>query len=348
MSVITLYDKVIINVIDYIQSKEDFSFLLLGNSGLGKSMFTKKYFLTKIENDKNFLFIYIDLKEIHSVENINTLIYNALALYKIKLLSNEIDYILKNKNLFFILDSFDEIGCRSDFIEAEESFKKIFFLKKLGYNFILTSRTQYFKSIQTIKQISKIENLEILTLTPWSKEQIFEFIEKNINNAQEIYDMIFSIYNLKDLCSTPLLLSMVLESISYIDIKKEFTSSELYTIYIKNWLEREDSNLILPWFEKEEFISYLAWNMYVHSISKVHFKELENKLIIQYKPNLTEKNYISNSIRSRSFLVRDDDGYYFFQHRSFMEFIVAEVMINALRRHNLEVFGLKLTFPTLN
>jgi hypothetical protein len=110
--------------------------------------------------------------------------------------------------------------------------------------------------------------------------------------------------------------------------KKEISARDIYEIYTNKWIEREEDKgefrLLIHPDQKSTFVRYLAMQMYLSKSYSLHYSDL-NKVIEEHFEinNMKEFDLFSHDIRTCSFLSRTDDGFYFFIHKSFLEYFVA-------------------------
>ncbi len=95
------------DTLNYIVEKSNDSFLILGNSGLGKStlLLNYAYGRAKDNTDTNNLPIYYSLSSATSIEDISSIIVESFSEFRISLSQNEIDYLINTFQIELILVS---------------------------------------------------------------------------------------------------------------------------------------------------------------------------------------------------------------------------------------------------
>jgi len=240
-----------------------------------------------------------------------------------------------------ILDGLDEMAKVLDEHKAFIAYSGLDIFSEIP-KVLVTCRTHFFYSGSEerevldssekrylIKNISKSEKLHLNLL---NRSKIIECIERRFDNSrsQDIIKLIGSTYNLTELCSRPVLLSLFCESYnSFPGFKDTMSPADLYETYIDSWLEREfrAGRLQIEPREVNEFFEDLAEYMVKKDTMiidiaelKQHLSELLEKL--QLVPNKwidIERQLITSGFVRRSV----SDGWEF-AHRSFEEFFYAK------------------------
>lgn len=267
-----------------------------------------------------------------------------------------VDSLVRNKRFLFILDGFDEISDISNHTRIVKNLRDLEPILFSGCKTILTCRTHFFVNQEQVEQIlvggpnvgtelyetlrEKAPAFKIVELQEFSEEEIRELIGKRqYDQQEEIWATIKGLYNLEDLSRRPLLLSLILQTLPrLIQRKSEVNRAEIYRAYTEFWLKREaervESNLDIK--KKEMFIEYLALEMWRRNIGSVRYDELQDEIRSRYAEEIASVNDLYAryyDTESASFLNRDNDGFYRFMHKSFMEYFVAQNCMRALRRN---------------
>jgi hypothetical protein len=195
--------------------------------------------------------------------------------------------------------------------------------------------------------------------------------KRHRRTPEQIYDMLSSIYDLSDLMTRPLLLTMfvdvLLESKFRFREHNEFIgAAELYTTYINVHLDRDWQKgpqrqfLLRP--ERLEFARAAALTMFrsgghletgYESIAKVIADATagEGKLYLNFsRQTFVMENMpaVINDVRVCSFLSITSLDRIQFSHKSFMEFFVADIIIKSLsKRVAVPLLGDDLTYEIL-
>jgi hypothetical protein len=318
-----------------LKENENRFYLILGDSGMGKSTFLLNLF-SRYNSFLNFKLSKMSLKLLPLGENFN----------KIK---EEIITIEYPKKTILLLDGFDEIPLiENESIKAK--FDEIIELVREFKTVIITCRTHFFSSEKEepfelkIKRFNTEGNgyhiVKKLYISPFDQKDVSKYIHKTfsfyeIANKRKAFNIIENTY---DLMVRPMLLSYIKEIIEA-DKKNLKTGFDIYEALIVNWLNREsnkyeldkrmDFRLNLIFFSYE--VSKYIYNNYEKNGIYIPLEEAQ-KISNEFKINLNDIE-----IKSRSLLNRNSQGNYKFSHKSIYEFFLAYLaFIN--RKYNSEIY----------
>lgn len=223
------------------------------------------------------------------------------------------------------------------------------------------------------------DSTELYFIRPLSKEQVLEYFsrfKKQLQDIQkaspkQIYEILTSIYDLSDLMTRPLLLTMfvevLLEGSFRIDERDTFIgASEIYTTYINIHLDRDwkkgPQRQYLTRPERLEFARAAALTMFrsggtleagYEGILKV-IEDASSTEGKQYfgidRSSFIQENManVINDVRVCSFLSITSMDRIQFSHKSFMEFFVADIIASCLsRKSQIELLNQNLTWEIL-
>jgi hypothetical protein len=320
-----------------IKENDNRFYLILGDSGMGKSTFMLNLF----SRYNSFLNIKLNKKNIKLLplgENF-------------KVIRDKILTIDNPKKTILLLDGFDEIPL----IESETikgKFDEIIDLVKEFSTVIITCRTHFFSSekdepfeLKVKKYNTKGNGFHIvkkLYVSPFDEKDIKKYVNKTFR-FYEIYkkQKAFKIIEgTNDLMVRPMLLSYIKDIISA-DKQNLSTGFDIYEALIINWLKRESNkyeqdkrrdfrlNLVYFTFEVTKYIyeNYETNGIYIPL-------EIAHKISNDFKINLNDIE-----IKSRSLLNRNSLGNYKFSHKSIYEFFLAYLAF-VDRKLNSEVYTL--------
>lgn len=320
-------------------------FYLLGEFGTGKTWFMRyiEYELAKqfIKSPKkNFFPAYFNLADIKDLseplENILSFIINK------KLGFHDFPQF---ENYVFLLDSLDEASRQNGFTQFSLFLERVnnysTSLKKA--KIIVASRKSFFKEIKSNTQLLKvdpmIDSIEVY-LEFWKKEKIKEYVSfrKKLSSdmRSKIFDFVEKHY---EIAGRALIAGMLVEKWEQFKSIIEGDDFDEYTLFDKmiyvtldEWASRAaviDNPLFL---EKLYFFVKLLALSFLDSESsqKIEVLELEKRLYQKFN-NVKFYNLTRIQIKSRSLLELTEDGkHYQFCHRAIWEFIVAQLIINAV------------------
>ena|GEM_PF-4663722 len=306
---------------------------VLGDYGIGKTSFCYKFASDLTES--RHVPVVRELKTIRK-ENVP---WEKLIKREIKRRSST------TENIVLILDGFDELSLKFD---KEKALKEIQKLSETTQEFakvILTSRTQFFRSVREEREIlareldrphigpvpfSYPERFERIYVSLFGDEKIKVYLNLTLGEkkALDFWDNIIEkVFDIKDLAKRPILLELITKYSEDIgEIEGVVTPSKVYETVTEGWRKREGErapeNIML-------FMEELAYRMFTKEEDQLHFDTLSGAIDTYFDGKTREKLKLSldnldYQIRSSSFLSRDEaEGYYAFAHRSFIEYFVA-------------------------
>lgn len=324
---------------------------ILGYSGSGKTAICrmlawKMANLYRNSPKENRIPIFIDLMKYTNVMNIRQLITDVLINeHGVHIANyNVFERLLRMGKLLIIFDGFDAIAQKGDYRTTVNNFWELSKVITPESKVILTCRTLYFKTKLEEKQILEGKDeedyinlsdrlrFEVVHIADLENDQILQYFKKTFKQRwNEFYKIYQQTYNLKDIANRPIMLELIVKSLPFLIEDKTPSKARLYQVYFDAWLEREF------WFdfslfgqkERRLFMQELAWKMYSEGVQKIHHSGIKELILKIFE--LEDKNEIVNLdfLRTASFLIRDDEGYYGFAHKSFMEYFVAEKIANS-------------------
>lgn len=191
--------------------------------------------------------------------------------------------------------------------------------------------------------LQKPPMVEFIEICPLNLTQIKSFLKKRFNHHSkskvnnkklcELISKIETMYNLRELAERPILLEMIYSTLGS-DLNKTINNvSDLYADYTNAWLQREsDKGDIRHLVSSEQRLiftlnlaGYMLFETDMDSDSiMVHHSELTS--FVQEMFELDQPDEIdsfSSDIQTCTFLERDEDGHYYFAHKSFFEYFSA-------------------------
>ena len=306
---------------------------VLGDYGIGKTSFCYKFACDLTES--RHVPVVIELKTMRQ-ENV---LWEELIKREIKRRSST------TENIVLILDGFDELSLKFDKEKILSEIQKLSETTQEFAKVILTSRTQFFRSVREEREIlareldrphigpvpfSYPERFERIYVSPFGDEEIKVYLNLALGRkkALDFWDNIIEkVFDIKDLAKRPILLELITKYSEDIrEIKSVVTPGKFYEIITEAWKKREGErapeNIML-------FMEELAYRMFAEEEDQLHFDTLR-EAIDRYFDHKTRKKLklsldnIDYQIRTSSFLSRNEaEGYYAFAHRSFIEYFVA-------------------------
>jgi len=266
-------------------------------------------------------------------------------------LQDKLAKITDREKTILMLDAYDEYRKRG---RADNEFLE---MQELTHNFfkvIITSRTNYFACAETEPY------LDTRYVSYFNEEQVKHFFKMNYGRKWEKYwDILTHYKQLSDLSRRVIVLNYLNEDIlrsiqSDEEQGIEINNYQIYTKIVTNILSRlkeRTADKLLPPSHALEIMSLLGFYIVCcNGETQIHYEVLGKKLL-----QLIEKFQLSNSkmaiylkkeelldnysnliseIRTRTFLVRDNAGYYRFAHLSFAEYYAARFILEILSMTN--------------
>lgn len=210
--------------------------LVLGNSGCGKSLFTKKLAYRLLETKDEYFPVYINLAKCKKFKN--DLLETGLRNYGIKIENK----IFANRKILFMLDGYESLNTTLNIINSNELFTKFPQAKVL-----ITCKTHEALSLGEYKN-SFSHSLE-LNIQPFTKPQIHQYIEKvrmtqNIgwNSADEAMHDLENIPGLFDLLQNAFLINLCIRKPTMLaKLKQErgntIKRSDMYSGLLEEWIQ---------------------------------------------------------------------------------------------------------------
>lgn len=333
------------------KSKKNKVFLILGDTGMGKT--------------SALVHLYIDYIYSHTKKKLP---------YDIHILSLRKDDVFEcisridnPANSILLLDALDENPMANDVLESEgfdakQGKTKDFFDKELkkicsAFRFVvITCRPQFFQNdLSEVKQVhvqrgeSWIDATRLI-LSPFSKEQVFSFLDqvfshKETDLRKKAEELVNKHY---EIVTRPLVLSFIRDIVVEIGKGKDLVKNtfNFYDIIVKSWLKREmekiddedvEERIDLWWNATSEVAGYMR-DRYYHSKGWLKKKDIEKALkkknygdfLGDYLRSLSISSNFdtqSNSVKAKSFmerslLTRTGDNFHF-SHKSFYEYFIA-------------------------
>lgn len=345
---------------EFIKNQKQFC-LIVGDFGSGKTTSIKHMMYTFCQkklsapNDPDIRIpLLLSLRNYNKVPDIDALLINFFT--------TELGYsniniqVFKKLNIagkfILILDGFDEMARLVTPIERRLTFIEICKLVTPNNKVLLTSRPGYFpdnkelggllnkylginQKSQLVCGINLPDNCQIGCLQLMNQKILKKYLDKVLKLDEDSIRNILKLGSISELARRPVLVNMIAETYNELkDLPKEsITLKVLYDSYTNKWINREEDKglfrILINSDEKMAFLGLLAIQMYEQDKLSLHFSDLDQFIQSHFKIDNQEKvDHFSHDIRTCSFLNREDNGYYFFIHKSFLEYFVAREFNN--------------------
>lgn len=322
---------------------------VLGNFGTGKTSLCHKLvneLLKKYKSDpRNRIPVLISLKDYRAGIDIEQLIVSQLQ----KQPGINIDVKLfgelqKMGRFVFVLDGLDEMATKVDRIVINENLREISRLKESGDNlYLITCRTHFFQDRITDEFL---KDYQVIYLTDWGRSELEQYMRKRFPSKwKKYYNQIITKITLEELAKTPMLLEMIVKSLSSFSDDKELNNRNLYKTYTNDWIESQSrrKGSVMTMNQRREFVERIAEHLYIEDESSIHFSELyEIAKDISGYIDATRIDYFDTDARTSTFITKDSSGNYGFYHRSFLEFFSAEIITNEICQNTPNLISSKI------
>ncbi len=348
-------------------------FALLGDFGTGKT-FTSRMLTHKAKTEKNFKpAFYCDLRwapksQKNKIPKLKDILQTTLDKAEIQDVEvNDIVQRFRTGEIIVIFDGLDEKTVYMTDAEAQQFFSELMTImpakmeERKKCRLLFTCRSHYFKTVIEQNNFfsgeqrgelgeSSFTGMKILMLEP---EQINEFLDKRFpNDEQKRHKILTRIENnpsISDLAKRPYLLSLICDVLPRIKENEQLNLASIYKLFVELWYKRDDTKHQLLTRHKEILLNDLATDMWKESKRTYPIAKLEtwldnwylkhNQLHHLYIDKIeSNTDFLSDDIRTASFLVRFGEADFSFAHSSLHEFFVARQMIESLKNNNKEVW----------
>jgi hypothetical protein len=338
--------KIIKDLLEAIKQSNDYLFLIIGEPGSGKSVALRKLCLDLLKNSlkTEYIPIYVNLKEWVGTENWHKSAPtpNDLQLFvKAGLFNsnpdladffyNYYEILNENGNLFFILDSFDEIP---QILGSAADSKLIQDVTIACREFLIGSKNSSSRGIIASREYRMpnpqyLESTTILRIRPFSIEKIEQTLIQGAGIDKAMISHIFK--KRKDLVmllSNPFITSLFCRYI--IDNKNTLPNnqSELFQNYVNKAIDKSIKELGFNFLSVQQVIKFsiaVAKEIFLNSTLQLPIKDIQEKI---QNPHLIE---IIEILKYAGIARGTQDSKHFFSlsHRRFYEYFIVQDMIES-------------------
>lgn len=341
-------------LISQFQSKESPSVsYILGEFGTGKTWLMRKceYELAKLfltNPEKMFFPVFFNLRDINDISiGLETIFFTAYR----NLIKKDCPL---NDKLIFLLDSLDEASRQNSFSKFRYFIHSLnnYSISKQGPKIVIASRRSFFKEIKSASDIFEVDPLIRLleiNLKLWESHQILAYINKHDDIPPDARTNLHRFVDKHtEIAGRALIIGFLVEKWDKFENIVNTTDFDEFTLFdkmiystIKEWAERSpvlDNKQILQklhFFIKQLALSFLD----SESNQRIEVLELEKRIYQKFKKfnlnqlldNLQLSDLASKQVKTRSILeMTEDRKYYQFCHIAIWEYIVADMIIDAI------------------
>lgn len=359
-------DKIEQAILNWVNQDDENPLVILASYGMGKTSLVKrlcKIFVDKYyKNPNSRIPIFIPLGEIGSEQSLEGLLGKLFTSSHIVDHYNFNIFMQLNKSGRFVLflDGFDEMKYAMSRDTLLYNFNQ---LNKLveGSKVVLTGRPNAFLSYEEqlellhgkrktigekLRTIPDWPNYTELMIKPFSPEQIKEFFSNYIGNIKlsnknktiiqraESSDFNSGQYNnLLSIASRPVQLKMLVAILpEWKENLDSVTITILFSEFIDLIIRRESDKITRNKFSYEKrrlFAQDFAWWMWMENMGlSVNGSQIPDSLFTPYLQAGDDLQSIKRDLLSACFIEVKPPTSYFFPHRSFQEYLVAEKLVH--------------------
>jgi Pentapeptide repeats (8 copies) len=169
---------------------------------------------------------------------------------------------------------------------------------------------------------------DVVNIEPLDQMQIRKIISARIGQSgEDKTTLILTNPALRDLAKRPVMLDMVLSHLEELQKVQSLSVARIYLVTTESQMRRnlEDARTFMSMVDKLRFLCELAWQMHTSGELRISYKQFPDRIrqLFGEKVIQRELDHWHYDLLGQTLLVRDQDGYYFFSHRGFVEYFVA-------------------------
>jgi uncharacterized protein YjbI with pentapeptide repeats len=329
---------------------------LLGDYGAGKTTLCKWLFqrlASRFLEDpsSNRVPIYLLLRDYPGQLSIKSFVLDVLLnQYDCRVRNYAaIDRLVAEGRVVIFLDAFDEMATRADYRTTLNNFRALQQLLHGKSKVVLTCRTHYFKNQGELHdvhkgtelyRVSQAQHYAIAFLQPFQPEDIETYV-RNVggNDGERYLQEIRDTYDLSGLAQRPILLEMITDVLPTLAKQnRTINSTQLYAMYVKMWLQRDDWRVTLSKDERLNFTIMFANTSYHGNKQVFSWEEIAGAIRSKWPTTTAQQlEHYEHDIRTCTFIKRAGDNYEFV-HNSFMEYFVASRLYSDIIGNHSESF----------
>jgi hypothetical protein len=355
-------------------------YAILGDAGAGKTSLAQQFVrILNGEVDHSAwpkqreianapIALFIDLSDLSGVDNLAQLSLEEILVLclkrrdgtQIQTVAHVAPFVASARagRLIFVFDGLDEL-LKNDALVLQKVFEQFIKVveRRSGVSdnasppkLIVSCRSHYFRDVEaqhsffTARGRSNVVNddYRCLTLLPWGSDLIENYLATRLGSAEatQLMRLIATTYNLEELASKPVLLSMMAENLQALlkarDAGQNILASTLYSQTVASWISRDDGKHRLNPAHKPLLMGALAcamWNDEAESWAADRLDQWLVRTLTELFPrhyDAKDMQGVQNDLRTATFIVRPDDRQFNFVHKSYSEYFLARFMIDGL------------------
>jgi uncharacterized protein YjbI with pentapeptide repeats len=226
---------------------------------------------------------------------------------------------------------------------------------------ILTCRTSYFKDKADLERLKggrdlhsllhKHQSYQVIFLEGLTPEQQQHYLSCYYSDSWvEFSHEIEKQARFRSLAERPILLNMIVNTISGVKNIANINVTQLYEMYTDIWIKRDNWRCHLTPDQRSNVSKALAFELVRQHSPTIHHKELQKRVENYFAGSITTDvlDQYAHEVRTCTFLKNDMQGFYAFAHRSFAEFFAAKYLLDQIMRGNIDALKEPYSLETLS
>lgn len=336
--------------------------LLLGEYAAGKSTALRALGadLARESDDGGRSVVLVDLRGWSDTLRLDHLIARTLGSTDI----TRIRFAVEEGECVLILDGFDEMTNRMSPTELASAFRELLSWRTNRSKLVLSCRTHLFIDPDELDAVmseviggglhtalGELRDARVAEVQLFDDHRIREYLQRAVDDPDEVWDLLAKLHDLRDLARRPLLLDLIRSTLPQLRQADTVALGDVYETYLQQWAQWAGAHEWLAPDEKvavAEVLARLIWRG-GRGIDgdAAHWKILvavgDDTLPDAISRKLVGHAGAQLELRAGSFLVwRDTEsgGYYRFAHRSFLEYLLARRVVRDLEAGRAETLDL--------
>ena len=341
----------ILTALDQWLASDDQTALVLGDYGSGKSVSLAEWSSRRWDRGAFPLPIFVSLAAARSGADAEALLLEASGLEDRPAHRAALRLLLKGPRPYLlpVFDGFDEMATRLNDRELAGSLSALLQAARGGGRAVISARSSFFSAeahlgwvtvgalAQGLNPSAGLWRIEIELLTP---PQILDLIGRfraEEGDAAEVFQRIRKLDDLSDLIRRPLLLGMVLATLSTLPRGVRITRSDLYEAYLQRWLDQTRSGDpdCFTDAQKRELAESLADELWRSGRPASSWQEIKSSVRARLAQHLPEQMPLGAAfveLQLGALFMREGEDRYRFAHKTLLEYFLARSLITVLPR----------------
>ncbi|MBK7830478.1 pentapeptide repeat-containing protein [Nannocystis sp.] len=339
--------------------------LVLGAAGTGKTFLLREVARTMMERQSLVTPIVVELRGLDRAQNVVELVAFEFARRRLSLPVRAFERDLHDGRIALLFDGFDELAIRVRPAAIPEHFARIAGAARDRARVLVASRSEHFvthkAAVEALMcrvspdvaglagQWQAIARRRLVVTEKFSPVEIAEYLGRVLGSkeaGQRRMDRFKKVHDLSGLAATPRMLSFLVRlTDAQLDAaaarRDAITSAELYRLVIvDDWLGHQEEHLNPPGGAPGptravllDVATRLALHLWRSTVKRIVASELDAHTSEQLRKLCDDDRDVARQmVQSRTLLTHADDGSFEFVHQTVMEWLVAQLIAEELKR----------------